>query len=86
MKNGSKLLFVSHSQGNLFANQAYNYAESDIGSDSVKTVHIAPAYITLNGEHTLADLDLVINSLRLQGGSVPSITNGIPEYFSGHLG
>ena len=82
MKNGSKLLFVSHSQGNLFANAAYDYVEPDIGSDSIKTVHIAPASITLNGEHTLADLDLVINSLRLQGGSVPSITNGIPEYFS----
>lgn len=79
---GSKFLFVAHSQGNLFANAAYDYVEPDIGSDSIKTVHIAPASITLNGEHTLADLDLVINSLRLQGGSIPSITNGIPVYSS----
>jgi len=78
---GKKLLFVAHSQGNLFANAAYNYALTKTTSGSVKVVHIAPASPTLNGEHTLADLDLVINALRA-AGSVPSITDNIPPYLS----
>ena len=49
---GKKILFVAHSQGNLFANAAYNYALTKITSDSVKVVHIAPASPTLSGEHT----------------------------------
>lgn len=76
---GKKILFVAHSQGNLFANAAYNYALSKAGAESVKLVHIAPASPTLNGNHTLADLDLVINGLRLFG-SVASITDFIPGY------
>ena len=76
---GKKLLFVAHSQGNLFVNAAYNYATSKTTSDSVKVVHIAPASPSLNGSHTLADLDLVINGLRV-AGSVPSITDNIPGY------
>ncbi|MFT6908412.1 MAG: hypothetical protein ACJAS1_005113 [Oleiphilaceae bacterium] len=76
---GYKLLFVAHSQGNLFANAAYNYAITKTSEDSVKVVHVAPASPILNGSHTLADLDLVINGLRLVG-SVPSITDNIPGY------
>lgn len=76
---GKKLLFVAHSQGNLFANSAYSYAIAKTNSDSLKLVHIAPASPSLNGNHTLADLDLVINGLRL-AGSVPSITDNIPGY------
>lgn len=76
---GKKILFVAHSQGNLFANAAYNYALTKTTSDSVKVVHIAPASPTLSGEHTLADLDLVINGLRAVG-SVASITDNIPGY------
>lgn len=76
---GKKLLFVAHSQGNLFVNAAYNYATTKIDADSVKVVHIAPASPSLNGSHTLADLDLVINGLRAFG-SVPSITDNIPGY------
>ena len=76
---GKKLLFVAHSQGNLFANAAYNYALTKTSADSVKVVHIAPASPALKGSHTLADLDLVINGLRTVG-TVPSITDNIPGY------
>lgn len=76
---GKKILFVAHSQGNLFANAAYDYAVPKASAGSVKVVHIAPASPTLNGEHTLADLDLVINGLRAVG-TVPSITDNIPGY------
>lgn len=76
---GRKMLFVAHSQGNLFANAAYTYALSKTSADSVKEVHIAPASPTLNGPHTLADLDLVINGLRLVG-TVPPITDTMPGY------
>ncbi|HIF9187352.1 hypothetical protein [Photobacterium damselae] len=76
---GKKLLFVAHSQGNLFANAAYDYALTKTSSNSVRVVHIAPASPTLNGPHTLADKDLVINGLRV-AGSVASITDTIPSY------
>ena len=78
---GRKLLFVAHSQGNLFVNSAYNHTILKAPIDSVKVIHIAPASATLNGEHTLADLDLVINGLRVTG-SVPAITDDIPNYLS----
>ena len=76
---GKKLLFVAHSQGNLFANAAYGYASGQLPADAVKLVHIAPASPSLNGPHTLADLDLVINGLRV-AGSVPANTDNIPGY------
>ncbi len=76
---GKKLLFFAHSQGNLFANSAYDYAVAKVGSDSVKVVHVAPASPTLRGSYTLANLDLVINGLRI-AGSVPNITDTMPEY------
>jgi hypothetical protein len=40
-------------------------------------VHIAPASPSLKGSHTLANLDIVINGLRILG-SVPTITSKIP--------
>lgn len=76
---GKKLLFVAHSQGNLFANAAYDFALTKVSSDSVKVVHIAPASPTLRGPHTLADLDLVINGLR-PFGTVAPVTDSIPGY------
>lgn len=51
-----------------------------VGSDSVKVVHVAPASPTLRGSHTLANVDLVINGLRI-AGSVPDITDTMPGYF-----
>ncbi len=69
-----KLLLVAHSQGNFFANYAYDKALSITDAKSVKTVHIAPASATLRGEHILANIDVIINLLRVQGlTSVPPI-------------
>ncbi len=76
---GKKMLFVAHSQGNLFVNAAYNHAITKVKPESVKVVHIAPASPILSGNHTLADLDLVINGLR-QFGNVASITDNIDGY------
>jgi hypothetical protein len=76
---GRKLLFVAHSQGNLFANAAYGYALGKVSAGSVKVVHIAPASPTVSGPHTLANLDLVVNGLRLVG-TVPPNTDDIPAY------
>jgi hypothetical protein len=81
MLEGKKLLFVAHSQGNLFANVAYNYVKDKVGADAVKVVHVAPASYVINGDHVLADKDLVIatlkNGLQL---SLQSITDTIPTY------
>ncbi|PRB82269.1 hypothetical protein CQ007_07320 [Pseudomonas sp. MYb185] len=76
---GKKLLFVAHSQGNLFANAAFDHASQQLPSDAVKLIHIAPASPRLNGAHTLADLDLVINALEAVGAVAP-VTDNIPGY------
>jgi hypothetical protein len=76
-----RLLFFAHSQGNLFANQAFDYAKPKLSAGAIKLIHVAPASPTLRGDWTLADLDLVINGLRLTG-TVPANTDAIPNYFS----
>jgi hypothetical protein len=76
-QEGKKLLLFAHSQGNLFANKAFDYTRTKVGANSVKLVHAAPASVLLNGEHTLADLDVVINALRITG-SVAGNTDTIP--------
>lgn len=76
---GKQILMVAHSQGNLFANAAYNYASNQTDTGALKLVHIAPASPTTNGVHRLADKDLVINGLRAVG-SVVDITDVIPGY------
>lgn len=85
---GQKLLLVAHSQGNLFVNPAYDFVTPKVGATSVAVVHIAPASITLRGDWVLADIDLVINGLRLQGvGSVPAVNLFLPTSrsdLSGH--
>jgi hypothetical protein len=78
---GKKMLFLAHSQENLFVNVAYRYAVTKLPASAIKVVHVAPASPTTNGVHILADLDLVINGLRLVG-SVPSITDSIPIFLS----
>lgn len=76
---GNKVIMIAHSQGNLFVNKAYQYSISKTDSSAVGVIHVAPASIKLNGNHILADQDLVINGLRLSG-SVPSNTHSIPVY------
>jgi len=74
---GKKFLLVAHSQGNLFVVPSYNYAASKVGAQAVKVVHIAPASPGLKGDYTLANLDLVINALRVTG-TVPPNNVDIP--------
>ena len=74
-----KLLLVAHSQGNLFLNSAYSTAVRLAGADAVKAVHIAPASATVNGEYTLADIDLIIGALRaLAPGDTKTSNVSIP--------
>gem|GEM_PF-314750 len=100
---GNKLLFVAHSQGNLFVNHAHKYALSKLPIntdtnkkvDAIKTVHIAPASLLLNGEYVLADKDRVINGFKAVNKIpnmppvspapdavvfVPPVTHNIPSY------
>lgn len=82
IKNHDKLLFIAHSQGNLFVNKAYEYLKSKKYDQSlIKIIHVAPASTVLHGDHVLADKDLVINALRLSNsGDVASVTDIIPKY------
>ncbi|WP_088955049.1 hypothetical protein [Variovorax sp. HW608] len=60
-------VLIAHSQGNLFVNSAYDGLRSSHPDTAAGVVHVAPASPTLRGEHLLADIDLVINGLRVQG-------------------
>jgi len=76
---GQKILMVAHSQGNLFMNPAYDYAKTKLTTNSVATVHVAPASPKLSGPHLLANIDLMINGLRSFGwNSVPAINLALP--------
>ncbi|MBB1389825.1 hypothetical protein H5185_10385 [Shewanella sp. SG44-6] len=81
--HGYKLLFVAHSQGNLFVNKAYETAlnTQSYSTENISVVHVAPASTVINGPHVLADNDIVINGLRAFGNlTVPPITAYIPLY------
>lgn len=73
------LLLFAHSQGNLFVNRAYDHALTQLGAESVRVVHVAPASPRATGTHTLAILDLVINGLRAAGSVLPN-TDLIPPW------
>lgn len=78
-REGSRLLLVAHSQGNLFANSAYDALKSIQPDALMQVVHVAPASPTLRGDHALANIDLVINGLRLSGlNSVPDANITLP--------
>jgi len=50
-----KLLLVAYSQGNLFANAAYDYIKTNLSNaKQLELIHIAPASVTLNGYHVLS--------------------------------
>lgn len=74
----SGMVLVAHSQGNLFVNAAYqgfitSPEVSVFNYKKVKVVHVAPASPTLTDSYyILADIDFVINGLRLTG------LNGVP--------
>ncbi|MDP3465786.1 MAG: hypothetical protein Q8R86_08465 [Sulfuricurvum sp.] len=73
--DGQKLMLVGHSQGNLFMNHAYDHILPTVGADRVKAAHIAPASPTLRGDYVLANIDLVINALRIQGVTSVPVNN-----------
>ncbi len=69
------MVLIAHSQGNLFMNSAYDQLVRTRPKVLAKVVHIAPASLTLRGEHALADIDLVINGLRFFGVSSIALVN-----------
>lgn len=62
-----KLMLVAHSQGNLFMNHAYDFISPQVGITGVQAVHIAPASPTRKGDYRLAEIDLVIDGLKILG-------------------
>jgi hypothetical protein len=78
VNSGSKMLFFAHSQGNLFGNHTYDYAVSKVGTQSVSMINVAPASPTIRGAAILADLDIVINALRVTGTVPVAISDTIP--------
>ena len=77
--DGNQLLLVAHSQGNLFVNSAYDALMRFKPEAKAQVVHVAPASPTLRGDYVLADIDGVINLLRVTGlNSVPSINVNLP--------
>ena len=85
-QSAERAVLISHSQGNLFVNAAYDAylkhsrelgiaAGEDTGYVAAKVVHVAPASLSLRGPHILADIDLVINGMRLIGGGYGPASN-----------
>lgn len=73
-EDGYPVVLIAHSQGNLFVNSAFDTLRRSKPDAPAKVVHIAPASPTLRGDYALANIDLVINGLRLLGASsVPAI-------------
>jgi len=77
--NGDSMVLVAHSQGNLFVNSAFDALKSFKPDAQARVVHVAPASPTLRGDYVLADIDLVINALRVSGlNSVPDVNIRLP--------
>lgn len=86
---GARFVMVAHSQGNLFVNTAFDGLKAARPEARAQVVHVAPASPTLRGDHVLADIDIVINGLRVTGlNSVPPANINLPVNlsadFSGH--
>lgn len=98
-RRAERAVLVAHSQGNLFANAAYDayLAHSrreggkigdDTGYVAAQLVHVAPASPTLRGPYVLASGDLVIQGLRRVDGTYLPASNasssGLSKDPSGH--
>ncbi|ALL71363.1 hypothetical protein K788_00009640 (plasmid) [Paraburkholderia caribensis MBA4] len=80
---GTKLIMVAHSQGNLFATSVYNRLKPELKSTtSVQLVHVAPPDDKLIGPYTLHDRDRVINAVRQSAGHVPPANAFLPVFAS----
>jgi hypothetical protein len=77
--SNKQILFIAHSQGNLFANIYYDYLKSKLSTDNFKVVHVAPASVVVNGPYTLADKDLIIGALAASG-QIQGWNKAIPDY------
>ncbi|WPB56488.1 hypothetical protein [Xylophilus sp. GOD-11R] len=88
-EDGSALVLIGHSQGNLFLNAAVDGVKTSHPDALTRPIHVGPASPTLRGPHVLADIDLVINALRVQGiNSVPAVNIILPfsrADASGHM-
>lgn len=67
-----KILAVAHSQGNLFLNAVYDRVKPSLTTESLKTVHVAPASATVRGPYVLNSKDLIIGAI----GSSLGFTQG----------
>lgn len=67
--SGKKLIYLAHSQGNLWVNESFQniLAQQGYDASNIKTIHIAPASPTVNGDYILSTNDLVINGLKFTG-------------------
>ena len=85
-KQDAGMVLVAHSQGNLFANTAFTKIKEIYPNAKIEAVHVAPASPTLSGGYTLVDIDVVIQSVRVLGGSVPLVNLSIPASDDDKLG
>lgn len=86
---GEKILFVGHSQGNMFMNHAYNHVTKKLNRSKVAVMHVAPASKELHGKYVLSSNDGVINVLKFIFGDNAVLESNItipfsPEDMSGH--
>lgn len=80
---GKKVILVSHSQGNLFANQAYgNLSTSEQNSFGIVAVANPDSFVATGGPHVTLFEDLVIVAIRLAKArlglptpQLPNVTN-----------
>lgn len=67
------MVLVAHSKGNLFVNLAYDGLKAARPNANIDVIHVATATPTLRAgvndveDYALADIDLIINALRLTG-------------------
>ncbi len=68
---GKKIVYIAHSQGNLWATEMDQYTTSKkgYGEGNTDIIHIAPATPLLKGDYILSDNDFVIKGLNLTGTS-----------------
>lgn len=88
---GKKLIYIAHSQGNLWVNKSYDYVASQSGYDAnnIHVLHIAPAspILSPDSDYILSTSDLVINGLNLTGiGTVPLPNTIIAPSSSDYMG
>jgi hypothetical protein len=80
-----KIVAVGHSQGNLFMNRAYKAVQAIAQPQQLKVVSVASAAGEAFGPHFTANIDLVINTLRLVSGHENTLPATAP-FFTDYLG